>query len=323
MDQLVMKDSNDTNSFRAISYIDSAQATNTGRFICIGQANSNRNQAELSFRYIGAGNVQNCVDIGLHSSNKVYVNGNGYFGVNVPAPQNNIHINQNSTNTCLRLDRDGNSTNFVDIGCNSGSKLFVAANGMIIRNNSSTQTDPNQAFVFIDGTISANITNYGFINSSGGTGTNASSGTVGHSLRTSGRIVSGAEINILSDKRIKKNIKSISDEYCRDFVYKIDSKSYIYKKDECNKVNIGYVAQDLVRGGFEELIGFSFDDVEEVIDDDGFVNPAGQVFTVNYEGVVPVLSRNIKNLFEENKSLKKELEELKKILNVIQNKLNS
>ncbi len=317
--QLLIGSSTDNNPARAISALNPSMTSADDYYISLGRSNSTGNQAEIRFRYVSSSSIQNCLDLGLHSGGRLSINGSGWLGCKVATPLNNVHINQESTNTCLRLDYNGGSSTYIDLGVTTSSRLYVAGGAII----GGTNSDPSNSFVFINGTTTTSVSSYGYLTSSGSVGSNGSSGSFGCSLRTSGRIVAGAEINVLSDKRLKKNIKSISDGYCKDFVYKVDSKSYVYKKDISEKVNIGYVAQDLIKAGFDELIGFSIDDVEELVEEDGFVNPEGQVFTVNYEAVVPILSRNVKNLFEENKMLKEEISFMKKLLEDIQNKLNS
>lgn len=314
--QLLVGTSTDTSSARMISALDSTMSSGESVYFCLGRENSFRNQGEIYFSYVGAGSTYNALVIGTHTQPyRTSFAASGYVGFGVTSPLNNIHVNQQGTNTCIRIDRDTatSTSNFIDLGITSANRLYVG-NGALF---SSSNSDSGSGYVFINGTISTTVPTYGYITSSGSTGGGALAGTVSCSLRTSGRIISGSEINILSDRRIKKDIVNISDDYCKDFVYKVSSKKYIYKKDETGKVNVGFVAQDVLKAGYEELIGFTSEDVEEEVDADGFVNPAGHIFTVNYEAVVPILSQNIKNLFEENKELKKEIMELKALVKTL------
>jgi Chaperone of endosialidase len=312
--QLLVGTSTDTSSSRIISALNSSMTVDSDIYICLGRENSSRNQGEINFHYWGAGSVYNSVTIGTHSqAYRTSFGANGYVGIGIEYPQNNLNVNQIGSNSCIRIDRDTavSTANFIDLGITTSNRFFVGGGALF----SSTNSDSSSAYVFINGTTNISVSNYGFITSTGSTGSNGTSGTFGCSLRTSGRIVSGTEINILSDRRIKKDIVNISDEYCRDFVYNVSSKKYIYKKDVSGKVNVGFVAQDVLKAGYEELIGFAEEEgVREELDDDGFLNPEGQIFTVNYEAVVPILSQNIKNLFEENKKMVEENKELKKEL---------
>lgn len=304
--QLMVGTSTDTSSSRMISALNSSMATDSDVYICLGRENSARNQAEINFHYWASGSIYNSVVIGTHSQQyRTSFAANGYVGFGVEYPSNNLHVNQIGTNSCIRIDRDTavSSSNFIELGITAANRLFVGGGALF----GSTNSDSSSGYVFINGTSSITITNYGYITNTIATGTITSSAAFGCSLRTSGRIVSGSEINILSDRRIKKDIVNIDDDYCKNFVYKVSSKKYIYKKDESNKVNVGFVAQDVLKAGYDELIGLDTEEgVEEEVDSDGFLNPAGHIFTVNYEAVVPILSQNIKNLFEENKKMVEE-----------------
>lgn len=314
--QLLVGTSTDTASSRMISALNSSMGIGSEVYFCLGRENSARNQGEIHFSYVGAGSSYNALVIGTHSQTyRTSFAANGYVGFGVESPLNNIHVNQQGTNSCIRIDRDTvtSTSNFIDLGITTANRLYVG-NGALF---SSSNSDSGNGYVFINGTVSTSIPTYGFITSSGATGGGALASTVSCSLRTSGRIVSGSEINILSDRRIKKDIVDIDNSYCKDFVYKVSSKKYIYKKDETNKVNIGFVAQDVLKAGYEELIGFANEDVNEEIDEDGFVNPKGHIFTVNYEAVVPILSQNIKTLFEENRELKEEILKLKDLVKTL------
>lgn len=323
--QLLVGSSTDTHYSRAISCLNPAMNSVDDYFICLGQSNSGKNQAELKFRYVSSGSNNNCLDLGLHSGGRVSINGLGYLGVKVPAPSNNLHVGQDGSNSCVRLDYYNNNYTYVDLGVTQYGRF--SSNGGIYTGTAGG--DNGSGFVFINGMTTTSVNNYGYMTSTGVVATNGSSGSFGCSLRTSGRIVCGTELNVLSDIRLKKNIQSVNNEYCRDFVYKVNAKKYVYKKDKCQKVNVGFIAQEVLKAGYEEIVNFSMEDVEEVVDEDGFVSPKGQVFTVNYEAVVPLLSQNVKNLFEENKELKDkinsmstELADLKRIVTELI-KLNS
>jgi hypothetical protein len=173
-----------------------------------------------------------------------------------------------------------------------------------------TNTVPsNGGFVYINGSDSISITNYGYITGDAVTGTNGPSGSFSCSLRTTGRIVASGEIDILSDVRSKENITDISLEYCQRFVNSIKPKFYKYKNQ--SSISTGFIAQDIVKAGFKEVIGFAKEDIPELVDEDGFLSPAGQAFTVNYDGIVPILTKCIDDLYKQIKELKKEIASLK------------
>jgi hypothetical protein len=86
---------------------------------------------------------------------------------------------------------------------NSGFKMIIKSNGAV-----GIGTDiPNKAKLVVDGNLSSNSSPYGYLNSSGSTGT--SSGTNSYSIYTTHRIAT-SELNVYSDARIKK-IKGLSD----------------------------------------------------------------------------------------------------------------
>ena len=69
-------------------------------------------------------------------------------------------------------------------------------------------------------------------------------------------IYSTAAVNVSSDKRLKRDIESISTEALADFVRKLDVVSYNYKTDEADaKPRIGLIAQD-VQAADPELAKF-------------------------------------------------------------------
>ncbi|MCB9317023.1 MAG: tail fiber domain-containing protein [Lewinellaceae bacterium] len=95
--------------------------------------------------------------------------------------------------------------NFAETGSADG-RLFLAAGG----NVGFGTTSPTQAKVVINGTVSNNLGSYGYLNSSGNTGT--ASGSNPYSLYANERIAA-SEFNAHSDIRIK-NIRGASD--CRE-----------------------------------------------------------------------------------------------------------
>jgi hypothetical protein len=299
--------SNDTT--RECSILNAAVATGSSVRMALGQSNTSYNQGEISYMHVSPSSTGNYISLGLTGSSfRVVVDGNAYMGVGVSSPQNNVHINQRSSTTCLTLDYSGSNTTKVRLGCTTNSKLFCEG-GMII---GGTNTIPsNGGFVYINGSDSISIANYGYITGDAITGTNGASGSFSCSLRTTGRIVASGEIDVLSDVRSKENITDISLEYCKRFVNSIKPKFYKYKNQ--SSISTGFIAQDIVKAGFKEVIGFAKEDMPELIDEDGFVSPAGQAFTVNYDGVVPILSKCINDLYKQVEELKKEIASLKRI----------
>jgi len=148
-------------------------------------------------------------------------------------------------------------------------------------------------------TTSANvdIPNFGYLNASGSVGTAATGTANAYSLYTSARIACTGEVNCISDRRRKKEINNITLEYCKDFVEKVEPINYKYKHIENDKINHGYIAQDVYKAGFKDLVGIIHNsDMEEEIDADGFRNPKGSQFTIISGEIIPILHKVIKDL---------------------------
>jgi len=81
-----------TDSGRLISALDSAQATGTSKYICLGRSDTNGNQAELSFYYAGSDSDDNRIDFGFYGGAKMYLKKNGRLGIGTSNPSTFLHI---------------------------------------------------------------------------------------------------------------------------------------------------------------------------------------------------------------------------------------
>lgn len=107
-----------------------------------------------------------------------------------------------------------------------------------------------------------------------------------------------------SDIRMKKNIEEIKIEDGLNFMK--NKEIFFERKDESKKQS-GYLAQDLIKNGFEHLIYSSdYEELEETVDSDGFISPKGKMYSLNYSGVTPYHGVVIKHLLKENEELKNE-----------------
>ena len=107
-----------------------------------------------------------------------------------------------------------------------------------------------------------------------------------------------------SDIRMKKNIEEIKIEDGLNFM---KNKEIFFERIGETKKQSGYLAQDLIKNGFEHLIYSSdYDELEETIDSDGFISPKGKMYSLNYSGVTPYHGVVIKHLLKENEELKNE-----------------
>ena len=82
----------------------------------------------------------------------------------------------------------------------------------------------------------------------------------------------------------------------------LNIKPVHYTLKKCNTRSYGYIAQDILKYGalknnkyiLEDIINICPEEnIEEEIDDDGFVNPANTIFSVNYPKIVPLLHKII------------------------------
>ncbi len=156
--------------------------------------------------------------------------------------------------------------------------------------------------LWVNTTTSISASNYAYFNSSANTGT--ASGTNSYSAYFSGRILVGGEINVSSDFRIKKDIELLDIEYCKKFISKANPIKFRYIEGD-NKVNLGFIAQDVYKAGFTDLVSIApKEGLEKIIEDDGFVNPKDHIFTLTTGEIIPILVLNVKDLYEENEILK-------------------
>lgn len=155
----------------------------------------------------------------------------------------------------------------------------------------------------------SSVTSYGYVNRSGKTGT-ASNVTRTYSLRTKHSILA-AEFNATSDARLKSDITPIRESDAMDFVNKVSAVQYHWKEGEDKGLKFGFIAQDLVKAGFNNMVGTTDDpEMKEETDASGFTSPAGARFNVNYEMATPMLLVAIKQLKTEADVRETRIEEL-------------
>ena len=103
---------------------------------------------------------------------------------------------------------------------------------------------PTYAKLVVNGSAAPVDLSYGWLNSSGNTGT--SSGTNSYSIYTNQRIAS-AEFNAHSDSRIKKNVVDINDSSALDKIRLLEPKIYNYidEKQRGTSNVYGFIAQEV------------------------------------------------------------------------------
>jgi hypothetical protein len=161
---------------------------------------------------------------------------------------------------------------------------------------------------------------YGYIYS-GGAGTypgGTQTMAVAIYTTTSGRIISG-EIDAFSDVRLKNIMNEISYEDSRKLVLDIVPVNYTWKTGDDRGLKAGFIAQDVVRSGHSHLVGLvPNENMQEHIDMDGFLSPAGHQFVLAYEQIIPYHNKVLAQNITEIDMLKQEIEALKQKIEKLQ-----
>jgi hypothetical protein len=131
-------------------------------------------------------------------------------------------------------------------------------------------------------------------------------------LRVSGRILcTNGEIDITSDIRIKKEINLLTNKYCKDFIIKTNPVTFKYSNTEDNQLHHGYIAQDIIKAGYNDLVTqSSHPGLPELIDSDNFLSPKDNIFVMCYDEIIPILAKNISIIYEENEILEDKISNL-------------
>ncbi len=163
-------------------------------------------------------------------------------------------------------------------------------------------------------TTDGNPNTYRYNGGNGGDG-NWNNQTVTICARFNGGVaVTNAAIYVSSDQRLKKDINELSSEFCKQFIQTTTPVSFKYKKD--NTLSYGYIAQDLIKRGYDVLTVSSPDEnMEEYEDEDGFISNAGSYFNVSYQTVIPILAKGLKTAYEENMDLSAKVDTLNNEIN--------
>ena len=178
----------------------------------------------------------------------------------------------------------------------SSSLILKSLNGgvEIVRTDGPSEISKGYAVGSIDGSGSTRIETI-YITQSGGdyyAGFQNTQNTVRFAILTT------------SDAKLKKNIKD-TEVTALDYINQIQHKSFDLKEGTGHK-DCGYIAQDLqkIYPGF----------VVEAPEYDDLGNKIGGTLQVNTFAMLPYITKSIQELSEENKKLKNEIEEIKKMI---------
>ncbi len=242
------------------------------------------------------------VDCGTTTSvNAIYAKGtiNDYFQFNI---RNLSSGNQSSSDVVATSNNGTETTNFMDMGINGSGYVYQPGNPIetgkandcyligsgndfyIVNNNASMD------MLFLTGGTAATnermrIKNNGKI----GIGT-----SIVNQLLTlnGGAYCNGTNWFNASDSTLKRNIQNLQKYGLADLM-KMRSVSYSYKADSTNKLEIGFIAQEM------KLIV-----PEVVLGDEGYMG-------ISYGNLVPVLVNAIKEQQSQIDGQKKEIESIK------------
>jgi hypothetical protein len=132
---------------------------------------------------------------------------------------------------------------------------------------------------------------HGLVDASGGVSAN-------YSLRADGRILVTGEVEITSDRRLKKDIHALDADLCRSFVSTTTPVRFNWRSDDAIP-DYGYIAQDVLKAGFNDLVTIvAHPGMEGSEDSDGFINPADAKFVFSPGKIIPMLALNQKELFK-------------------------
>jgi hypothetical protein len=242
----------------------------------------------------------------------------------------NIAVTSNNDPSANYLSFNNNFTTIYDDGnthihsrSNGGSMWINTNNGAIILGNQSPVLGGGSASAIIMGSGStatrafANIYDgktytiggYGYLATIG-------AGTGGGTTATYGlyvqQRVEASEFDATSDERLKDIKGEIELDDAIKLVTNLKPIKYTWKDKDNEGIKAGYSAQQVVKSGFNHLIGhIKNEDLIETTDDEGFTSPEGFQLTMNYDQVTPYHGVVIKHLLEEIEKLKEEIKELK------------
>ncbi len=158
--------------------------------------------------------------------------------------------------------------------------------------------------LYIPNGDSYSIGGYGYVAyENAGVITGGTSGTFG--LAVANRIQC-SELDATSDIRLKQDIKEISPEDGLEFILSVKPKIWNWKND--GHKGSGYIAQDVIKTKYHHMISaIENNELEELIDEDGFISPKGSQLTINYDSSIAYLHSALRWAVNEIEQLKSKL----------------
>ncbi len=269
----------------------------------------------------------------------------GYVGIQTSSPARSLTINAGNSSYGLRLVRntnDGSETQYVDMGVDASGNMISTPTGtnttiqsnltigkttaaaLTINSNGGLTIAPSNGSVQIGNTtntllplelgtvnLSIGASAFGYLNSSGSTGSRADSSTNACSLRTTGNIIVGGTVCVTSDKRAKTNIKSLDQEDSFKFVNSIDPVSFTYKRGQDNRTHYGFIAQDIHKTQYGSMVYITPDDSMTETVDDQYVSPDKAKLNLAYSEMIPMLVASIQKLTKQVAEMQQQIDILK------------
>lgn len=190
----------------------------------------------------------------------------------------------------------------------SGSGKFVINGQTGTTGGVCIGTDTQSGYVTISGSTNVTFT-YAYLANipMPGPPTGYSSGTNPYSLTANQRI-QAAEFDATSDVRLKNIIGKIELSDSIRLIKEVNPIKFTWKDSVDTKIKTGYSAQELIKTGFDHIVGgVSKPGLEETTDNDGFISPKDVQLVVNTDQIIAYHSVIIKNLLERIEILEKKL----------------
>jgi len=316
-----------------------ASTLSTSSDIIMTNTNSLRLTSDATACYIQAGSsttadaaadlfIGNYNSTPTTSSRKLMIKSSGFIGIQTTSPTRALSINSAGATYCLRLIKNsatGAETAFCDIGVDTSSTLCIKSNVMVGSSATATisvdslgnmKVAPSGPSVQIGNATNATLplevgsasytlsTSVGYLNADGSIGLTTPVVT-SYSLRTASSIIVNGTVCVTSDRRLKKKIEPLSYNDCRRFIMNSKPVKFEYIADKNKTNHCGLIAQDVAKTEFSNLVNASpHEGLQEEMDHDGYVSPAGAAFNVAYEEIVPILMMTMKETIQENALLK-------------------
>lgn len=310
-----------SNTVGGSSYVDFIKVTNTSA----GALTPNK-----TFRLDNSGSIQ--VINSAYTQNILSLENNGHM--NIYGGASATAVSESATSGSLRFG--SNNTGYSEIYHDGNFHIHSKALApMWINTNFSTLNLLTQApgagtskgtgvvmggdgsqigFLTVSGSTSyTTAASYGYLVNNSMTPSGYYAGgsqTINVSIYAKDRIL-GQEIDALSDERMKDIQGEIPAEDAVKLVNNIKPIKYTWKDSEDKGLKTGFSAQQVIKSGFGHLVSaIPKQGMEEIVEEDGFVNPKDTQFVMNYDQVVPYHNSVIKLLLKKIEKLEQTVAEL-------------